>query len=196
MNDLPATVKTGVFAVLLTLMLATRFHYFGSALHLPDASMAVFFLGGIYLRRHAAFIAFMALAIAIDYVAIVARGLSFFERYCATPSYAFLLLAYAVLWYVGRMYAPRMAATGRSVAVALGLGLIASCVSFLISNGAFYWLGQRYPDPNLAQYLSRLWQWGPLFVRASMIYIAVGFLVHALIARVVYARSGGSQARV
>ena len=32
-------------------MVATRFHHLGSLIHLPDASMAVFFLGGLCLRR-------------------------------------------------------------------------------------------------------------------------------------------------
>ncbi|MBM3153552.1 MAG: hypothetical protein FJZ96_15320, partial [Chloroflexi bacterium] len=36
---------------LLAVMLATRFHHFGDALHLPDASWALFFLAGFYLAR-------------------------------------------------------------------------------------------------------------------------------------------------
>jgi hypothetical protein len=195
MNDLSVPVKTSIVAVLLTLMIATRFHHFGSALHLPDASMAVFFLGGVYLRRHALFAGFMLLAVAIDYVAITGRGMSFYQHYCVTPSYASLLLAYAVLWYAGRMYAPRMAANGRAVAIGLGLALVAASVSFLISNGAFYWFGGRYPQPNLDQYLARLWRWGPLFVRTTMIYIASGFLVHALIARFAPAHAAQSRSR-
>ncbi|MEH6419131.1 hypothetical protein [Pseudomonas sp. CGJS7] len=196
MNELSVPVKASVFAAALTLMIATRFHHFGSALHLPDASMAVFFLGGLYLRRHALFAAFLAIAVAIDYIAITGRGLDFFQHYCVTPSYAFLLLAYAVLWYAGRMYAPRMAARGRAVAVGLGVALLAASVSFLISNGAFYWFGGRYADPNWAEYVSRVWQWGPLFVRTTLAYIAVAFLLHALLARFLPTRIAAPTAKV
>lgn len=186
MNLPSRPVQYGLFAALLTLMLATRFHHFGDALHLPDASMAVFFLGGLYLRRHAAFVGYLLIAVAIDYTAITGRGLSFFQHYCVTPSYAFLLLAYAVLWYAGRMYAPHMAARPRALLGGLGVALLAASVSFLISNGAFYWWGGRYPQPHFAEYIERVWKWGPLFVRTTLGYVAAGFLVHALIAR--YAR--------
>lgn len=186
MNLPSRPAQYGLFAALLTLMLATRFHHFGDALHLPDASMAVFFLGGLYLRRHAAFVGYLLIAVAIDYTAITGRGLSFFQHYCVTPSYAFLLLAYAALWYAGRMYAPHMAARPRALLGGLGVALLAAGVSFLISNGAFYWWGGRYPQPHFAEYIERVWKWGPLFVRTTLGYVAAGFLVHALIAR--YAR--------
>ncbi|MGO1071174.1 hypothetical protein [Lysobacter sp. CA199] len=196
LNQMSMPVKISMFAVALTLMIATRFHHFGSALHLPDASMAVFFLGGLYLRRHAVFAGLLVIAVAIDYIAITGRGLSFFQHYCVTPSYAFLLVAYAVLWYAGRMYAPRMAARGRAVAAGLGVALVAASVSFLVSNGAFYWFGGRYADPNWAEYVSRVWQWGPLFVRTTIAYIAVAFLVHALIVRFLPAPAAAPAAKV
>ena len=46
MKQLSKTASHGLFVALAALMLATRFHHFGTALHLPDASMAIFFLGG------------------------------------------------------------------------------------------------------------------------------------------------------
>lgn len=184
MTPLSRPSHYGVFAALVLLMTATRFHHLGDALHLPDASMAVFFLGGLYLRRHGAFVVFLLMAVTIDWVAITARGLSFWQHYCVTPSYAFLLLAYAVLWYGGRAYAAR--SHGRALRIvlagALATGMAAAAVSFLISNGAFYWLGGRYAEPNVAEYLSRLWQWGPPFVRTTTFYVAVGLAVHGLLA--------------
>lgn len=97
-----------LLAVFALLMVATRFHHFGTALHLPDASMAVFFLAGLYLRRHLAFVGFMVLAVALDWAAISYAGVSDF---CVTPAYSFLLPAYAALWYGGRWYAGQLQAT-------------------------------------------------------------------------------------
>lgn len=168
-----------VAAALVLAMTLTRFHHIGSVLHLQDASMAVFFLGGLFLRRHAAFAGYLLLAVVIDYVAVSLRGLSFFEAYCVTPSYGFLLLAYAALWYAGRLYAPRLRLEAKSLAGALGVGLVAATVSFLISNGAFYWLGGRYAEPHFAEYISRVGQWGPLFVRVTMTYIVAGLAAYA-----------------
>lgn len=175
--------QLAILAALSILMAATRFHAIGAALHLPDASMAVFFLGGLYLQRHRLFAGLLAAAVAIDYIAITGRGMDFFQHYCVTPSYAFLLLAYAVLWYLGRAWAPSMSARPRAMLGALAVALVAAAASFLISNGAFYWFGGRYADPNFVEYLDRVWRWGPLFVGTTMAYIGAALLAHALIAR-------------
>jgi hypothetical protein len=167
------------FAAFAAFMVATRFNHFGDAMHLPDASMALFFLGGLYLRRHWQFVVMLALAVAIDWVSIKYAGVSDF---CVTPSYAFLLPAYAVLWYGGRLYSGRLQTTWLPMLGAAGAGLVSASLSFLISNGAFYWLGGRYTDPHFAEYIARAWQWGPLFVRTTMAYIVVALVAHAVVA--------------
>lgn len=183
MKFLSCPAEIGVLIALLVAMTATRFHHLGSALHLPDASMAVFFLGGLLLRRYALYALLLAVAVLIDYVAIRQQGLDFFQHYCVTPAYGFLLVSYLVLWTGGRMCTrllqPRI---GAMASVLLG-GVVSAALSFVISNGAFYWLGGRYADPNWAEYVARAWQWGPLFVRTTACYIGVALLLHYAQAR-------------
>jgi len=186
MKTLPRPASLGLFAAFAALMIATRFHHFGDVLHLPDASMALFFLGGLYLRKHWQFAVFIVLAVVIDWVAIEHAGVSDF---CVTPAYSFLLPAYGVLWYAGRLYANRFDTTWRSLLGAAGVALVASSLSFAISNGAFYWLGGRYADPHFAEYVARAWQWGPLFVRTTMAYVVVALVVHAIAASALRLRS-------
>lgn len=187
MKALPRNAHAGLFAAFAALMLATRFHHFGTALHLPDASMALFFLGGLYLRRHWQFAVFIVLAVAIDWIAIEHAGVSDF---CVTPAYSFLLPAYAVLWYGGRLYADRLQPSWRSMTGAALVALACASLSFAISNGAFYWLGGRYANPYVAEYLARAWQWGPLFVRTTLAYVVVALAAHALAAWALRVRAG------
>jgi hypothetical protein len=170
-----------LLGVLALVMVSTRFKHFGDILHMPDASMAVFFFGGLYLRRHWTFVLFVALAVALDWVSIRYAGVSDF---CVTVAYAFLPLAYAVLWYAGRWYASRLRASALSLLGAFGVALLAASLSFAISNGSFYWLGGRYAHPYMAEYVARLWQWGPLFVRTTLIYVVAGLFLHAVCARI------------
>jgi len=186
MKPLSRPTFTWLFVVLAALMVATRFKHFGDALHLPDASMTVFFLGGLYLRRHLAFVAFVLLSVLVDWVSVSYAGVSDF---CITAAYAFLPVAYAVLWYAGRGYAARLQATPRALAGAFGVALLAAALSFMVSNGAFYWLGGRYAEPNMAQYAARLWQWGPLFVRTTLAYVAVALLLHGVLSRLASPRA-------
>ena len=87
-------------AALILLMLATRLPMLGPAFHLDDASWAVFFLAGFYLREQWrwAFPLFMAIAVAIDLVAIQYLGVS---NYCVTVAYWFIVPSYAALWFGG-----------------------------------------------------------------------------------------------
>ena len=180
MKELGKTASNGLFVALAALMMATRFHHFGTALHLPDASMAIFFLGGLYLRRHWQFVVFALLAGVIDWAAISFAGT---DDFCISAAYSFLLPAYAVLWYGGYLYADRLQNTWASALGALAAGVVSASLSFLISNGAFYWLGAPVAEPNLAQYLDGIRTWGPLFVGTTMAYLAAAVVVHALVAR-------------
>jgi hypothetical protein len=182
MKPLSRSITIGVLALLTLLMVTTRFKHFGDALHLPDASMAVFFLGGLYVRRHAAFVFLVLLAVLLDYVSIRYAGVSDF---CVTAAYAFLPLAYAALWYGGRLYARELTGSMRSLVGAFLVALVCAALSFAISNGSFYWLGGRYAQPHMAEYLQRLWQWGPLFVRTTSGYVAVALVLHAGLQRLV-----------
>ncbi|BDU23116.1 hypothetical protein [Dyella sp. GSA-30] len=182
MKALSRTHNAMILILLVACMIATRFKHFGDAMHLPDASMAVLFIGGIYLRRHLAFAGFVTLAVLVDWISVNYAGVSDF---CITPAYAFLLPAYAVLWYGGRA-----CGVGRSFFGSLAFGFVAACLSFAISNGGFYWLGGRYANPHVAEYVARLWQWGPLFVRTTMAYLVVALLVRNAVAYLV--KSGGT----
>lgn len=181
MKALSVSRFNALWLVLMALMMATRFKHFGDVLHLPDASMAIFFLGGLYLRHHWTFVVMVLVAVALDWVSISYAGVSDF---CITLAYSFLPLAYAVLWYAGRWYAPRMRGRALSHVGAFMVALLAAAASFAISNGAFYWLGGRYANPHVGEYLARVWQWGPLFVRTTVSYVAVALVLQAVVSRV------------
>jgi hypothetical protein len=192
MKPLSRPIAIGLFLFLTLLMVTTRFKHFGDALHLPDASMAVFFLGGLYLRRHLAFVFFLLLSVLLDYVSIHYAGVSDF---CVTAAYAFLPLAYGALWYGGRLYSRELSGSWGSLFGAWAVALVCASMSFAISNASFYWLGGRYAHPHMAEYLERLWQWGPLFVRTTLGYVAVALLLHAFLQRL-SRREAGMQVRV
>lgn len=180
MKPLSRPAFAAIAALFAVIMIGTRFHHFGDMLHLPDASMALFFLGGIYLRKHLAFVGFVVLSVLVDWYSVSYAGVSDF---CITVAYSFMPLAYAVLWYGGRLLAPRYDGSLRSYGlVFLGI-VVCATLSYAVSNGAFYWLGGRYPNPHMAEYLARFMQWGPLFVRAAALYVLAAELVHAVAVR-------------
>jgi len=134
---------------LIALMVLTRFHHFGDALHLPDASLAVFFFAGFY-RKTIFFVFLIALAALIDTLAI-ANGTS---SWCVSPAYVFLIPTYAVMWFTGSYCARFKSLTGTELALSIGLLTLATTAAFIISNGSFYLFSGRYDDLALSSYVA------------------------------------------
>ncbi len=170
-------VLTGL--ALAALMAATRMHHYGSALHLPDASLAVFLLAGFFIASPLFFGALLLEAGALDYVAITHLGVS---DWCVTPAYWFLIPTYAVLWAAGRYYARIHQHTARSLGVFFAVSLAAVSVAFVISNGSFYLFSGRYPNLNFAEYVARVAEYYPQYLTGGLLYLACAAVLYAVFA--------------
>jgi hypothetical protein len=161
---------------LIALMVLTRFHHFGDVLHLPDASLAVFFFAGFY-RKKMLFTFLLALAALIDYVAIE-NGTS---SWCVTPAYVFLIPTYAVMWLAGSYCSTFKAMKIAELAKSAGLLTLATTAAFAISNGSFYVFSGRYEDLSLGEYFVRVAQYYPFYVGTALIYVFAGFAIFKLL---------------
>lgn len=167
-----------IIALLLAFsMLATRGHHDFTQLHLPDASWAIFFLAGLYLRARWHFAAFFLLAAVIDYVAITWGGVSSF---CVTGAYLFLIPAYGALWLAGRRYVSRAALSRRDLLPLALHALAGILVCKLISSGGFYFFSGRFMDPTLAGFGARLVTYLPGSLGTQALYLGLAALVHGL----------------
>ena len=158
---------------LIALMALTRFHHFGDVLHLPDATLAVFFFAGFY-RKKALFPFLVVLAGLIDTIAI-SNGTS---SWCVSPAYVFLIPTYAVMWFAGR-YCSTFKMT--ELLMQFGVITLATSAAFAISNGSFYVLSGRYPDLSWGQYFSRVAMYYPLYVSSALVYIVLGYGIMKLV---------------
>jgi hypothetical protein len=162
------------------LMAATRSHHFAAMTHLPDASWAVFFLTGFYLRPVGMFPALIALAGLSDYVAVAWLGISDF---CVSPAYGLLLPAYGGLWLAGRWYAGRYRWTLSTLLPLAGSAFIGAALCELVSSGGFYFFSGRF-EPSLAEFGIRLARYFPLSLAALAFYLGLALIVHAAIGTV------------
>jgi len=169
---------------LIALMVMTRFHHFGDVLHLPDASLAVFFFAGFY-RKKALFGFLLALAALIDFVAIK-NGTS---SWCVSPAYVFLIPTYAVMWFAGRYCSTVKAMRIAELTKSVGLLLLATSVAFAISNGSFYLFSGRYGDVSLGDYFVRVAQYYPSYVGAALMYTVAGYAIVKLFSSLIELRT-------
>lgn len=156
---------TIVFAVLALVMLVTRSHSLSQYMHLPDTSLASFFVLGFLVRRAIAFGALFLLGFAIDVVVINWFGQSDF---CFTPAYWMLVPAYGTMWLAGRIAQDRLGGRVAALPAVAALLVAATFVSELFSSGSFYFLGGRFADPTIAGFLPRLLRYFPPTLWATL----------------------------
>lgn len=166
--------------LLVALMAATRMHHFGSSLHLPDASLAVFLMAGFLVASPLFFGVLLVEAALLDYVAITHLGV---DDYCITPAYWFLIPTYAALWFAGRYYVRIQQNTLRSLGMFSALSFVAVNVAFVISNGAFYFFSGKFADVTLAQYAARIAQYYLPYVSGAVVYLVPAVMLYVLLTK-------------
>ncbi len=158
--------------LLITLMVMTRFHHFGDVLHLPDASLAVFFFAGFY-RKKALLGFLLGLAALIDFIAIK-NGTS---GWCVTPAYVFLIPTYATLWFAGRIAARFNTGKVSDLVKSLGLLMLSASMAFVISNASFYAFSGKFDALAMADYVAEIQQYFMQYVGSTLVYGIVGWAV-------------------
>lgn len=178
MLSLSKTHQIIIGTVLACLIIATRGHHFASINVLPSASLAVFFLAGLYLRSVWIFAALLALCAGLDFYSVTFAGTSGF---CITPAYGFLLPAYGTMWLAGRWFAKRYTFSSKALLPLVGSVAVAATVSELFSSGGFYFFGGRYADPTLAVFGERLVKYFPHQLQGIVFWLSIALITHVIL---------------
>lgn len=172
-----------VLSLLVLLMAATRSHVFSHFTPVPDASWAVFFIGGFYLRGWArwAFPLLMVLAVAIDWFVITGQGIDFWSHYCVSAGYWFLVPAHLAMWMGGlwlrRGYAgASLAALGKLVLAVV----VATAACHLFAQGGFYWLSSSVAEPTVAGWWKNYTDWFLPYLRSTAMFVSVAAIAQVV----------------
>ena len=155
---------SAMIAGLAVVLAVTRFDHFGA---IPDASLAVFLLGGMLLGGAGAFAGLFALAFSVDLAAIEVDA---WRAYCMTPAYWGLLPTYALLWLGGARLgrAPDSMFARRLLPAALGLFTVA----FVISNLTWWAFSHRF-DMAFPDFWFAVARYYPPYVVAGLLYVGL-----------------------
>lgn len=170
MNWIQQNKQYLIISALAMLMALTRSDHFGSAITLPDASLAVFFFAGIFACGISGFILLMAEAALLDYIAIAFWQVS---DYCISPAYVMLIPTYAVMYYAGLRSIKFAGTNFRDLSLCATYLLGAATLAFLISNGSFYLLSGKFPELSVMHYAQSVARYYPAYVSSTLIYSLV-----------------------
>lgn len=170
------TSRPYIALVLACVMASTRIHHFGVGHILPDASVAVFFLAGRYLKGWAWFAGFFALAAMLDQVAYMI-GVS---AWCFTPAYLAMLPAYAAPFAAGRFTRAEVLSQARGAANLI-LMLAAAVLGFFAVSNIGFWAGSGYVgDMSFGSYTLAVMLYLPMYLATAFGYVAIALMVEEL----------------
>lgn len=175
MLNLTSRQQIAVGLAFTVLMLLTRSHHWASIHSLPDASWAIFFLLGVYVRPLWVVPALIAASVGIDYAAITWGGVSDF---CVSPAYWLLIPAYLVLFAGGRFYALCHSLSLLGLSRLVGVALPVVVAAELLTSGGFYVFSGRFVDPTLAGFVPRFEQYFPHMLGTFALYLGAAAMAH------------------
>jgi hypothetical protein len=159
-------------------MLLTRGSHVLTHVALPDASLALFLLGGLLLKRWGWFAAFFVLATVIDFGAAAfdpAQG------FCLTNGYWGLIPAYGAMWLGGLWLSKQADAFATSNLATYSLvSLLTTFIAFVVSTQTYYLFSGRFPAQGIIESMKHGWEYLPNWMGFSAMYFAVVWLSVAL----------------
>jgi len=162
------TFEIGSIVSLAIVMFLTRGSHITTLYALPDASLALFLIGGIYLRQVRFFIALFLVGLFIDFGA---AALDPKLGFCLTKGYWGLIPTYAVLWFCGCYLNQRERL--QKLSVFIPIVSIAIVLAFIISTQTYYLFSERFGNPNLLNSIFHGWEYFPQYFMASFCYIGL-----------------------
>lgn len=147
-------------------MLLTRGSHVLTSVALPDASLALLLIGGLYLRKAAWFALFVVLATVIDFSAAAIDSL---QAFCLTIGYWGMLPTYAAMWLAGVWLGKQdnsLDAIKFSVAA-----IVSTFAAFVISTQTYYLFSGRFPNHGLVETLQYGWNYLPSYLAYTGMYL-------------------------
>lgn len=148
------------------MMLLTRGSHVLTSVSLPDASLALLLIGGLYLRKAAWFLLFVVLATAIDFGAAAIDSL---QAFCLTAGYWGMLPTYAVMWLAGLWLSKQT--HNLDIMKYTFAGLFSTFLAFVISTQTYYLFSGRFPANGLIASLQQGWSYLPGYMAFTAMYL-------------------------
>ena len=160
------------YILLLLVMSITRGSHLLTSVSLPDASFALFLIGGMFLTKPKWFISLFILSVVIDLAT-----LSINSSYQIPINFGYwgLLPSYGIMWFFGS----RIANT-KSFLKFMAFGVISTLITFVISTQTYNLLSGTFPDITIRESIQTGWEYLPQSLIYTMSYLLAYWGIHSL----------------
>lgn len=175
MNKSTLTKPLLIATAIAFFMLLTRGSHTLTPFNLPDASLVLFLLGGLLLKRAGWFAAFFVLATCIDFGA---AALDPAQGFCLTNGYWGLIPSYGAMW-MGGLWLSKKQDSFALIPYAV-VSIFTTFVAFVISTQTYYLFSGRFPAQGLVESMKHGWEYLPSWIGFAAMYFAIVWLSVAL----------------
>jgi hypothetical protein len=168
-------LEISLLAILFAVMILTRGSHITTVYSLPDASFAIFLIGGMLLKKPKWFIALFIFSVLIDLTT-----LSFNSVYQIPINFGYwgLLPSYGIMWFFGL----RIANTKSFLRFASFVA-ISTLITFVISTQTYNLLSGTFPDITIKESIQTGWEYLPQSFIYTMSYLLVYWGIQSLFKR-------------
>ena len=160
------------YILLLLVMSITRGSHLLTSVSLPDASFAIFLIGGMLLKKPKWFISLFILSVVID---LATLSINSAYQIPIKFGYLGLLPSYGIMWFFGL----RIANT-KSFLRFSAFGVIATLITFVISTQTYNLLSGTFPDITIKESIQTGWEYLPQSFIYTMSYLLTYWGIHSL----------------
>jgi hypothetical protein len=156
-------------------MILTRGSHVVGSYALPDASFALFLIGGLLLKNPKWFFSLFVFSLLID---LITLSINSSYQIPINFGYLGLLASYGVMWVFGL----RIANTKSFLRFA-AFGVIATLITFVISTQTYNLLSGTFPDITIKESIQTGWEYLPQSFIYTMSYLLAYWGIQSLFIR-------------
>ncbi len=159
------------FTLIIFIMLLTRGSHFVTSASLPDASFALFLIGGMLIKKPRWFISLFIFSVVIDFIT-----LSLTNNYYIPINlgYLGLLPSYGLMWFFGFYIANTKSFSKFTI-----YSILATLTAFLISTQTYNLFSDSFPGITIKQSIQTGWEYLPQTLVYTMSYLMFYWVIKA-----------------
>ena len=167
--------KISLVLFLTLIMFASRGSHFLTEFSLPDASLVIFLVLGIFAPSLILFALFFIMGSLIDF------GTAAFDitkAFCLTDGYWGLIPTYYLMFISGQLIKSKNLLNNINVFVMILLG--STTLAFIISTNTYYMFSGHFGNPSLLESILQGWNYYPGYLIPNIIYGLIFYGIYKL----------------
>ena len=173
-----------LLASLIFLMLLTRGDHLLTPISLPDASFAVFLIGGMLLKKPRWFISLFILSVVID---LVTLSINTSYQIPINLGYWGLFFSYGIMWFFGLHITNTKSFSRFAI-----FGSLATLSAFLISTQAYNLFSGTFPEITMKESIQTGWEYLPQSIIYTISYLLAFWSIQSLFKREFFSQKATS----